>query len=189
LCRRLGSLQVAVIGALRSWPAEADGQAARLAGDGYATVERLAPLGAASANALLATRLGTDLPAAEAARAWEVSAGNPLLLEQLALMVSRGEQIPEGSWQGARGRPVDLLLARFVGLPDAGMRCAQAAAVLGARFRAEFALHLAHLDDADGDLALAALDRSGLVLEAGGGSLVFVHPLFRQALYDDLGAA
>jgi len=189
LCRRLGSLQVAVIGALRSWPAEAEGLAARLAGDGYAAAERLAPLGAASAVALLATRLGTDLPAAEAEHAWEVSAGNPLLLEQLALMVSRGEQIPGGARPGARGRPADLLLARFAGLPVAGMRCARAAAVLGARFRAEFALQLAQLDDAEGDVAVAALDRSGLVLEDGGGSLRFVHPLFRQALYDDLGAA
>ena len=43
LCRRLGTLKVAVIAALRSWPAEADGLAARLAGDGHAATQRLAP--------------------------------------------------------------------------------------------------------------------------------------------------
>jgi DNA-binding CsgD family transcriptional regulator len=189
LCRRLASLKVAVIGALRSWPAEADGLAARLAVDGWADTQRLAPLGAVSAGALLAARLGRQVPADEAERAWGVSAGNPLLLEQLALMVGRGEEIPRRTGPGARASAADLLLARFAGLPAAGMRCAQAAAVLGGRFQAGLALQLAQLDETGGDLALEALDRSGLVREAAGGSLRFVHPLFRQALYDDLGAA
>jgi DNA-binding CsgD family transcriptional regulator len=189
LCRRLAPLKVAVIGALRSWPADACGLAARLAVDGCADIVRLAPLGAASAGALLTTKLGREVPADEAERAWEVSAGNPLLLEQLALMVGSGQEIPGRTGPGAHARPVDLLLARFAGLPAAGMRCAQAAAVLGGRFRAGLALQLAQLDDTAGDLALEALDRSGLVQQAAGGGVRFVHPLFRQALYDDLGAA
>ncbi len=189
LCRRLGTLKVAVIAALRSWPAEADGLAARLARDGHAATQRLAPLGTASAGALLAARLGRELGEEEAARAWDVSAGNPLLLEQLALMAARGEEIQGRVRPGVQASPVDLLLARFAGLPAAGMRCAQAAAVLGDRFRAGIALQLAQQTDAEGNLALEALDRSGLVLEAAAGSLQFAHPLFRQALYDDLGAA
>jgi len=134
LCRRLAPLKVAVIGALRSWPGEAGGLAARLAGDGCADALRLAPLGTASAGALMTARLGRQVPADEAERAWEVSAGNPLLLEQLALMVGSGQEIPGRTGPGAHASPVDLLLARFAGLPAAGMRCAQAAAVLGGRF-------------------------------------------------------
>jgi DNA-binding CsgD family transcriptional regulator len=189
LCRRLGSLKVAVIAALRSWPAEADGLAARLASDGSARCQRLAPLGAVSAARLLAARLGRKVGAEEAERAWEISAGNPLLLEQLALMAGRGEQIPGRTGAGAHTTAAGLLLARFAGLPAAGMRCAQAAAVLGDSFRAELAPQLAQLSDAEADVALEALDRSGLVLQTAAGSLRFVHPLFRQALYDDLGAA
>jgi DNA-binding CsgD family transcriptional regulator len=189
LCRRLGLLNVAVIAALRPWPADADRLAARLAADGHAEAHWLTPLSLTSAAALLSAKSGRKLSAAEADRAWEVSAGNPLLLEQIALMVARGEQIPLAHRSGGAGRPGDLLLARFAGLPAAGMRCAQSAAVLGARFRSDIALQLAQLDDAESDLALDSLDRSGLVLDAGAGSLRFVHPLFRQALYDDLGPA
>jgi DNA-binding CsgD family transcriptional regulator len=67
------------------------------------------------------------------------------------------------------------------------MRCAQAAAVFGTRFSADLAVRLAQLDDEEAGPALDALSRSGLVRGALTG-IEFVHPLFQQALYDDLGA-
>ena len=69
------------------------------------------------------------------------------------------------------------------------MRCARAASVLGTRFVPEIAAQVAGLDGAEIDAALESLGRSGLIEQGPGPEAAFVHPLFRQALYDDLGAA
>lgn len=90
---------------------------------------------------------------------------------------------------GGRVAGEGLLLARFAGLPAAGMRCARAASVLGTRFVPEIAAQVAGLVGAEIDTALESLGRSGLIEEGPGPEAAFGHPLFRQALYDDLGAA
>ena len=79
-----------------------------------------------------------------------------------------------------------MLLARFAGLPPVGMRCAQAAAVLGTRFWPQVAAQAAGLDGAEADAAVEALGGTGLIAQQPGGPADFVHPLFRQALYEDL---
>ena len=48
---------------------------------------------------------------------------------------------------------------------------------------------MAGLDVEQTDAALESLGRSGLIEQGPGTEAAFVHPLFRQALYDDLGAA
>jgi DNA-binding CsgD family transcriptional regulator len=68
------------------------------------------------------------------------------------------------------------------------MRCAQAAAVLGGRFLPAVAAQVAGLDDGAADAALESLGRSGLIDQDRNGDADFVHPLFRQALYDDIAA-
>jgi ATP/maltotriose-dependent transcriptional regulator MalT len=189
LSRRLAPLPVAVIGTLRPWPPSAQAVAAGLAHDGYASIERLGPLTKTSAGVLLHNRVGRQLTDVDVQQAWDVTAGNPLLLEQVALAVCRGEHIPRSAEASQGDVLEELLLARFGGLPAAVMRCAQAAAVLGVRFRPQLAGQVAQLDERDADSALDALGRSGLFREAQGGGADFVHPLFRQALYDDLGGA
>jgi DNA-binding CsgD family transcriptional regulator len=184
LCRRLGGLKVAVVATLRLWPAGAEALANRLASSSHARIERLMPLSEQSSGELLAARLGSPMMPDEANRAWQISAGNPLLLEQLAAVASRGEHIPG---QATAGTDAKLLLSRFADLPVPGMRLVQAAAVLGARFRTGIGLRLAQLTDAEADLALDALDRTGLVVPAGAGSLRFVHPLYQQVVYEDVG--
>jgi DNA-binding CsgD family transcriptional regulator len=187
LCRRLQSTRVGIIGMLRPYPPAAAEVAAGLAHDSLAAVVHLEPLNSAAASKLLAARSGRELPDVDAARACDMCGGNPLLLEQVARAVARGEEVPQAREAGASSSE-HLLLARFAGLPPRAMRCAQSAAVFGTRFYAELAVRLSQLDDVDAGPALDALWRSGLVREANAGSLEFVHPLFRQALYDDLGA-
>jgi predicted ATPase len=66
------------------------------------------------------------------------------------------------------------------------MRCAEAGSVLGARFRADVAAAIAQLGEGEAEPAIDALCRSGLVRPSEGTSVEFAHPLFGQALYDDL---
>ena len=186
LCRRLTALHLGILATLRPWPAEARDAVAGLAHEGHGEVRPLAPLSAAAAATLLSARLGRALPEAQQRRAFSLSAGNPLLLEQLAVALERGEELPA---VGVTGRPSvgqGVLLARFAGLPPAGMRCAQAAAVLGTSFLPAVAAEVAGLFGRDAEVALDALDRSGLIEQRAGEAADFLHPLFRQALYDDL---
>jgi len=188
LCRRLPVLRAGVLAGLRPWPAPALEAVLGLVQEGCAQVERLAPLSADAAAALLATRVGRPVAAEVSRRAWQVCAGNPLLLEQVAMAVGRGEDVPAAGGAGSAVIGEGLLLARFAGLPAAGLRCARAAAVLGTRFVPQLAAEVAGLADTDVDEALESLAGSGLFVQGPGADAAFVHPLFRQALYDDLGA-
>lgn len=187
LCRRLATLPVALIAALRPWPPEAEQMCLGLAQEGPTTLERLVPLSEAAARRLLAVRLGGAPSDELVARAWRLGGGNPLLLEQIAISIDRGDGLPEARPEAGGGARTGLLLSRFAGLPDAGMACARSASVLGVHFRPEVACELAQLDEREADLALEALWRSGLVRAAGREQLEFAHPLFQQALYDGLG--
>lgn len=188
LARRIRRLPVAVLGALRPWPSAAGELAAALAYDGYATVERLAPLSGDAGEQLLAARLGGPASAAVLRTALELCGGNPLLLEQVAAAIGRGEDVGAPSRSEKRANRAEIVLARFAGVPETAIRCAQAASVLGTRFRPELAAAVAQLTDRDADMALDALCRSGLVHSKTETEIAaeFVHPLFRQALYDDL---
>lgn len=182
ICRRISSLPVAVIATLRLWPPEAEQLCLGLAQEDTAMVERLLPLSEAAVARLLAARLGSVLDAEPARRAWKLSGGNPLLVDQIAVSMTRGE-LPDGVAMTRNG----LLLSRFAGLPEAGMACARAASVLGVHFRSEVALELAQLDEAASKLALESLWESGLVRAVDPEQLEFAHPLFQHALYDGLG--
>ncbi len=189
LCRRMSSLRAGLLASLRPWPVVALESAMGLAQEGCARLERLAPLTSGAATSLLETRVGRPVPAEVSRRAGQLCAGNPLLLEQMAMAIGRGEDVPD---TGGASRSIvgeGLLLARFAGLPAAGMRCARAASVLGTRFVPGIAAQVAGLDGAEIDTALESLGRSGLIVEGPGPEAAFIHPLFRQALYDDLGAA
>ncbi len=186
LCRRLGLLRVGIVLTLRPWPSEARGTVMALADEGCGTISRLGPLSESAAASLLAARLGHALPGADQQRAYWLCAGNPLLLEQLAVALAHGEGLATLASAGRRGFGQDVLLARFAGLPSAGMRCAQAAAVLGTNFLPAVAAEVAGLEGLDVDIALAALGQSGLIEQGAAAAAEFAHPLFRQALYDDL---
>ena len=191
VCRRMGSVPFGLIASLRPWPSGANEAVTGLVDEIHGSLWRLAPLSAAAAGALLEDRLGGPVADAVKRRAFRLCAGNPLLLEQLAVAVGRGEDVPdaggaEAGGTGTEGLGQGVLLARFAGLPPAGLRCAQAASVLGASFQPEIAAQVAGLDGADVDAAVESLARTGLIEQQPGCLADFVHPLFRQALYDDL---
>jgi len=189
LCRRMPALRAGLLASLRPWPAAAMEAATGLAQEGCARLERLAPLTPAGAAALLAARTGRPVPGEVSRRAGRLCAGNPLLLEQAAMAIGRGEELPDADAAGTPLIGESLLLARFAGLSAPGLRCARAASVLGTRFVPQIAAQVAGLGDAEADAAVESLARSGLIEEGQGAEAGFSHPLFRQALYDDLGAA
>jgi DNA-binding CsgD family transcriptional regulator/predicted ATPase len=210
LCRRFGAPgpPVAVLAALRPWPSTALDLAEDLVHDEHAASCRLAPLSPSATALFLAERTGAAVSAQTVSRAWRQCGGNPLLLGQFALPGggSQGPATGPGGPAGPAGpadraapagpRPVPpparapgggpLLLARFAGMPPAGLRCVRAAAVLGAWFRSSVAAEVAGLEGPDAETALDALGRSGLFRDAPDGGTRFVHPQFRTAVYQDL---
>jgi DNA-binding CsgD family transcriptional regulator/tetratricopeptide (TPR) repeat protein len=187
--RRLARRPIVFLLAYRPWPVAAARLVAELAQDGHATVESLAPLSRETATALLAARVGRPIEDDLAGRAWELCGGNPLLLEQVALAIARGDEVPVRGHSTQQRISDELMLGRFAGLPEVGLRYVQAASVLGDVFYPEIAAGLAQLGDAEVELALEALLRGGLLRSARGRCLEFVHPLFAQALRDDIPPA
>lgn len=173
LVRRLPALKVAAIATLRPWPAQALNMARHAVQAGCARLETLQPLSLTAAQQLLASRLGRPVLADEAHQAEAAAGGNPLLLEQIAVGLERGQV---GSDQQ------QLLLSRFIAISEREQRYAHAASVFGVRFQPELAAELAGLSQSEADAALEAMAAGGFVR----GSAEFVHPLFQQALYDDL---
>lgn len=189
LCRRLARLPVAVIGSLRPWPPAAADLAWSLVHRGDAAVEHLLPLSEEAAAGVLAERLGRPVPADVTGRAWRLAGGNPLLLGLAAgTLASEGtlSTATEGLTLSADER--SLVLTTFAGLSPATTRWAQAAAVLGIEFRPELVSEVAGLEAEASALAADAVWRSGLARAGRSGAAEFVHPLFRQLLYEDLAA-
>ncbi len=188
VCRRIGTLPIGVIATLRPWPPPALDAARNLEGQGLASVLRVPPLPLAAAHALLAERSGRPVSADVASRAWSAATGNPLLLEQLAHAIRTDGRPPALGTGRIALRGDALLLNRFAGIAPAGMRFAQAASALGVTFRPDLAAEVGRLDDRQEQAALEALLGSGLVRPDPGG-MVFAHPLFAQAVYDNLPEA
>lgn len=189
LCRRLQGLPVAVLGTLRPWPPAALELVSALVHDGDAGMQRLAPLSDEASARLLTARLGGSVPENVMDTAPALCGGNPLLLEQIAAAVrTQGSQaealVGPHATLGAEG----IVLARFAGLPPEALRVAQAASVLGTRFRPALATEVAGSEERQAEAALSALYRSGLVGAETATTAAFVHPLFGQSLYHDLAA-
>ena len=185
LVRRVSQLPVAFVGTLRPWPAEAYDCVRLLVEAGDATLERLRPLTRPAAARLLTDRTGEAASETAERHSWELCRGNPLLLEQVAIALQRGDPVPAAA--GTAGQLADfLLLARFAGLDRPGLACAQAACVLGTSFSPPVVAEVAGLDEPEVAAAVEALWHSGLILEADAGAMQFTHPLFAQALYADI---
>ncbi len=184
LCHRIGSLPIALIGTLRPWPDAALDTVGPLANDGDAILERLLPLSDAGAAAMMSDLAGGTVSASSARRAAKLTDGNPLLLEHLVMSVRRSHGLGESDGHVAtikRG----LLRARFTDVSPEEKRYAQAAAVLGSRFRPTIATAMAELLPGEGDLALEGLYRGGLFKADAPGWAQFAHPMLRQIVYDE----
>jgi len=176
LSHRLGSLPVALVATLRPWPRNALELARHLAQQGHAQLEQLTPLSAEAATALLKDRAGREIPAETSERAVAATGGNPLFLEEMARGLQEGDLIPDEA---------PLLLSRIAG-PGSDLRFAHAAAVFGVEFRPPLVREVAGLSEAAATQALDGLVETGLVRPAKPGWAAFTHPLFQQALYDDI---
>jgi hypothetical protein len=189
IARRSDRLPVALIGTLRPWPPEAAETVLGLFRDGQAGIERLEPLSRAAASTLLGELAAGELSETTNQRAWKLCAGNPLLIDVVARVLSGGEHLPELPRSAAAPEFArTLLLTRFAGLEPAAIECARAASVLGTSFRPELAVIVAGLPEADVERALEALCRSGLIVAEDGPQMRFAHALFAEALYGDLPA-
>src|SRR4051794_4443276 len=188
LARRLRSLRVAFVATVRPWPREAAIAAHALHDAGQGELIQLAALGEASVRAMLGGKLGLDVADSAARDTWELCRGNPLLVEQVVHALKRGERVPRIA-ATADDVGEQLLLARFAGVEREALACAEAGAVLGTTFVPELAADVAGLDDAAVDAAFDALHRSGLVVPSDGNAVRFAHPLFAQALHDNLAPA
>jgi DNA-binding CsgD family transcriptional regulator len=181
LCHRLPGA-VAVISTLRSRPPGALEVAEDLVARGKSEIHYLAPLSQQASAEVLATAAGRPLSARETRDAVADCAGNPLLLK------CRGAGLRDGH-EGLDARPgteAALLISRFGGLSGTALRVAQAASVFGPRFRQQLVAEVAGTSQADAAAAVSELVKAGLARWGPGGNVEFIHPLFAQALYQDL---
>ncbi|MHB8264062.1 MAG: helix-turn-helix transcriptional regulator [Acidimicrobiales bacterium] len=182
-CRQLNGLGVAVSATLRPWPPSALDHARQLGHDGLAIVERLKALSAEASKSLLAECVDNDLPQVLGAQAVSACAGNPLLLKEVAAAWQKGEDLLSTD---AGFLPERVFLPRFAGVDPDVLHFVRLASIFGSRFRPSAVAKVADYDDQASDAALEALIRAGLVRSTDSAVCEFAHPLFRQALYEDI---
>ena len=182
LSHRVASVRLAIVATLRPWPRAALDLARHLAQQGQAELEQLMPLSPPAATALLTEQMGAELSEETISRAWAASGGNPLFLEEIARHLRDGRSLED---LDERGSEATILLSRIAG-PGADLRYAHAASVFGIEFRPMLAARVAGMSEAEATEALGVLVDTGLVRPGQAGWAQFTHPLFRQALYEDM---
>jgi DNA-binding CsgD family transcriptional regulator len=185
LVRRLRSQPTTIIATLRPFPLPAWEMASELVHDGIADVRSLSPLSTAAMQQMLDEAAAGPVPPGVVQRAAALSAGNPLLLEQLARSLRAGHGLPDRLPGGHR---LGAFLARFAGVRELGLRYASATSVFGQSFRPSLAADVAQLSEQEAAEALAELCANGLLSQVRPGSVCFTHSLVRQAFYDELPA-
>ena len=189
LATRLAELAVALVLVGRTTGSEPRPLLAQLAAEFSGATVTPAPLSSSAVLELL-RRLGED-PDVEFADACHCAVGgNPLLLEQLVAEL-RCEGIKPHASAVARIQRIgprtaaQAMLFRIGGLPPAALALARAVAVLGDGAQMRHAARLARvsLEHATG----AADDLARASVFAADGTLAFVHPIVREAVYQDNG--
>jgi DNA-binding CsgD family transcriptional regulator len=189
LVHRLQGLPVLVTLAARpNEPGVGAEMLASLSADLELPVLRPAPLSEAGTAAIVNARVGSADGAAIAPACHEATGGNPFLIgELLTELTAAGEPSPDRIAAMGLERIAAGVGERAGRLGPDGVAVVQAAAVLGdaADLRA-----LAALADSDRDRVDATVDAlaAAAILSPGPGKL-FVHPLVRTAVYEDIPAA
>ncbi len=189
LARRLRSLPVAVVAAMRPWPDGAATMVRHLAAEVPVASERLAPLGPEATAIMMSGILGQPLDVDVAWRAWAITKGNPLLVAHAARSVALDGGLPRPGAGSAAAMQTALLLRHLAGLPDHAVTAARAIAVVGGMAPLGVGRAVADLPAevfADGvDILLLA----GVLREAGSSRVAFSHDLLASAVYGDMAPA
>jgi len=190
--KRLEGHQVLVVLARRTGEQQPDDALLdEISVDPVVTLLRPAPLSADAAATLVRERLGEGAESFVSA-CHRMTSGNPLLLRQL-LRALEDEGIPPDvshvdTVRAVGSRAVSALVAlRLRRMPSAVTAAARAVALLGEAARLPTVAALAQLPEEEIAAALDILSRSELLTEEQ--DLAFVHPLIRQAVYDELPSA
>jgi DNA-binding CsgD family transcriptional regulator len=185
LIRRLGTAPTTMLATLRPFPSAAWEMASELIHDGLADARFLSPLSEAAVRRMLEDAAAGPVAPEAVRRAAVLSAGNPLLLEQLARSLGAGLGIPD---RLPSSQSLSAFLARFAGVRGSALGYASAASVLGQTFRPLLAGEVAQLGEPAAAMALEQLCAHGLLSQKRPGSVSFTHALIRQAFYDELPA-
>jgi len=192
IVRRVEGQPVAVVLATRPPDPALTPEAATLVADPATEELRPAPLTPAAVGALVAARLSGQPDPAFVRACVEVTGGNPFLVGELLDEVAARGLAPTAAVAGdvaeivPRGVANGVLL-RLSRLPAPAAALARALSVLDDGAQVRDAALLARLDGAELEPAMAALVAAGVV-EAGG-TVRFVHPMLRTAIYGDQSPA
>lgn len=191
LVKRLEGLQVLVVLAMRTGEQHPDDALlADLALDPSVTVLQPAPLSPDAAATLVRERLGEGADPFVAA-CHRMTSGNPLLLRQLLRALADEGVRPDVSHvdtvRAVGSRAVSALVTlRLRRMPPTVTAAARAVAVLGEAADLPTVAALAQQPEEEVAAALDVLSRSEILTVER--HLTFVHPLVRDAIYNDLPA-
>jgi DNA-binding NarL/FixJ family response regulator len=192
LARRLEDMPALVGATLRSTdPGTDPALIAEIGHDPLTYALRPGPLSPAAVADLVRARLGEDADERFCADCARVTGGNPLLLRQLLSSLEADGVKPDAAHVDvvadigprAVSRTVLLRLAR---LPDEAVSVARAVAVLGESADLPAVAALAEVPEQQVADASGALARAEIL--DSGSPLGFVHPLVREAIYQELSA-
>ena len=193
LVRRLEDMPALVGATLRSTdPGTDPALIAEIGHDPATSSIRPGPLSAAAVSELVRARLGDDAHERFSAACARVTGGNPLLLRQLLSSLEADGVKPDAAHVDvvadigprAVSRTVLLRLAR---LSDEAVRVARSAAILGEHADLPAVAALAELGQEEAAAASATLAHAEILRAQS--PIGFVHPLVRDAVYQELSSA
>ena len=192
IARRLEGQALALILATRPLDPAALPDTATLAADPDAALVRLSPLTEESVRSMIASRLADEPDRRFTEACIRVTGGNPLLVgELLSEAAARGldptaENASDVESIVPRGVSNAVLL-RIARLDREAGSLARALSTLGDGAQVGDAGQLAGLTPAGVEAGMASLVSAGVI--ESGGSVRFVHPILRAAIYEDLSPA
>ena len=190
LARRIEGRPILLLTGLReAEPGNDPGLLGELVDDPAATRIRPGPLGEGAVTALVEDRLASSAEREFVAACLESTGGNPLLLTQLVIALAGEGVLPDAQHVAhvnqigprAISRTVLVRLAR---LPGEAQSVARAVAVLGDGAGLPAVATLARVDE--GQVAEATRELARAEILRPEPPLGFVHPLVREAVYQDL---